>query len=118
MDRVLKFDHDFIGREAVEAEIAAGGPKRKLVMFRVDVDPDAPADVIGDEPVWHGDEVVGWITSGGYAHYSGVSLALGYIPAELATDGTGFEIEIIGRRRPATLQHEPVLDPQGLRMRA
>jgi hypothetical protein len=31
--------------------MAAGGPKRKLVMFRVDVDPDAPADVIGDEPV-------------------------------------------------------------------
>ena len=65
----------------------------------------------------------GWITSGGYAHYSGVSLALGYIPidlvtADLVTADTGFEIEIIGRRRPATLQHEPVLDPQGLRMRA
>ena len=122
MDRVLKFDHDFIGRQAVEAEVAAGGPKRKLVMFEVDVDPERPADVLGDEPVWHrgpnGSEVVGWITSGGYAHYSGVSLALGYIPAELATDGTDFEIEIIGRRRPATLRHEPVLDPQGLRMRA
>jgi len=123
MDRVLKFDHDFIGREAVEAEIAAGGPKRKLVMFKVDVDPDAPADVLGDEPVWHtgpnGSEVVGWITSGGYAHYSSVSLALGYVPAELATEGTeGFEIEIIGRRRPAALQHEPVLDPSGSRMRS
>ncbi len=118
MDRVLKLDHDFIGREAVEAEIAAGGPKRKLVMFTVDVDPEAPADVIGDEPVWHDGEVVGWITSGGYAHYSGVSLALGYIPTELATATSGFEIEIIGRRRPATLQHEPVLDPQGTRMRA
>ncbi|TPW09770.1 MAG: dimethylglycine dehydrogenase, partial [Acidimicrobiaceae bacterium] len=92
----------------------------------VDVDPDAPADVIGDEPVWHvgpeGERVVGWITSGGYAHYSAVSLAMGYIPTELAapTDEAGgrFEIEIIGRRRPAKLQHGPVLDPQGLRMRA
>jgi dimethylglycine dehydrogenase len=119
MDRVLKFDHDFIGREAVEAEMKAGGPKRKLVMFRVDVDPDAPADVIGDEPVFHDGKVVGWITSGGYAHYSGVSLALGYIPSELATDGTtGFEIEIIGKMRPASLQIEPVLDPSGSRMRA
>jgi dimethylglycine dehydrogenase len=117
MDRVLKFDHDFIGRQAVEAEIAAGGPKRKLVMFTVDVDPEAPADVLGDEPVWHDDQVVGWITSGGYAHYSGVSLALGYVPTELAEATTGFEIEIIGKRRPAALQHEPVLDPQGLRMR-
>ena len=33
--------------------IAAGGPKRELVMFEVDADPDDPADVIGDEPVWH-----------------------------------------------------------------
>ena len=50
MDRYLKFDHEFIGREAVEAE-QARGPKRRLVMFEVDVDEDEPADVIGDEPV-------------------------------------------------------------------
>jgi len=118
MERSLKFDHEFIGRSAVETEMKTG-PARKLVMFQVDVDPSAPADVIGDEPVWHEGKVVGWITSGGYAHYSGVSLALGYIPAELAKDGTtGFEIEIIGQRRPAKLQPEPVLDPSGSRMRA
>jgi dimethylglycine dehydrogenase len=118
MDRVLKFDHEFIGRAAVEAEIAAGGPQRKLVMFEVNVDPAEPADVLGDEPVWHNGEVVGWITSGGFAHYSGVSLALGYIPAALIAEDAGFEIEIIGRRRPASLRHEPVLDPAGERMRA
>jgi dimethylglycine dehydrogenase len=118
MDRAMKFDHDFIGRAAVEAEMKTG-PARKLVMFKVDVDKDRPADVIGDEPVFHNGEVVGWITSGGYAHYSGVSLAMGYIPAELANDKTtGFEIEIIGNMRPATLQLEPVLDPSGSRMRA
>ncbi|MFM8266962.1 MAG: glycine cleavage T C-terminal barrel domain-containing protein, partial [Ilumatobacteraceae bacterium] len=118
MDRVLKFDHDFIGRAAVEAEMAAGGPSRRLVTFDVDVDPAAPADVIGDEPVWHDGKVVGWVTSGGYAHYSARSLALGYIPSELASADSGFEIEIIGRRRPARILHEPVLDPAGLRMRA
>jgi dimethylglycine dehydrogenase len=119
MDRYLKFDHEFIGRQAVEAELAAGGPKRKLVMFEVDVDPDVPADVIGDEPVWHNDVVVGWITSGGYAHYSGLSLAWGYIPTELAARvDDEFEIEIIGVRRPAKIQVAPALDPEGLRMRA
>jgi len=118
MERAMKFDHDFIGRAAVEAEMKTG-PARKLVMFRVDVDKDKPADVLGDEPVFHNGEVVGWITSGGYAHYSGVSLALGYIPAALAVEGTtGFEIEIIGNMRPAHLQLEPVLDPSGSRMRA
>ena len=118
MERAMKFDHEFIGRAAVEAEMKTG-PARKLVMFTVDVDKERPADVIGDEPVFHGGKVVGWITSGGYAHYSGVSLAMGYIPAELAKPGTtGFEIEIIGNMRPASLQLEPVLDPSGSRMRA
>ena len=118
MERAMKFDHEFIGRAAVEAEMKTG-PARKLVMFTVDVDNDRPADVIGDEPVFHDGKVVGWITSGGYAHYSGVSLAMGYIPAELAKPGTtGFEIEIIGKMRPASLQLEPVLDPSGSRMRA
>lgn len=118
MERAMKFDHEFTGRAAVEAEMKTG-PARKLVMFKVDVDKTRPADVIGDEPVFHDGKVVGWITSGGYAHYSGVSLAMGYIPAELAKAGTtGFEIEIIGKMQPATLQLEPVLDPSGSRMRA
>ena len=122
MDRYLKFDHDFVGRDAVEAEQANGGPKRKLVMFEVDVDEDEPADVIGDEPVWHlggdgDDRVVGWITSGGYAHYARLSLAWGYVPTELADGSQDFEIEIIGKRRPARIQKEPAVDPAGLRMR-
>jgi dimethylglycine dehydrogenase len=114
----IKLDHDFIGRAAHEAELLTG-PQRRLVTFIVEPDPDEPADVIGDEPVWHDGAVVGWITSGGYAHYSKASVAMGYIPAHLATPEAGdFEIEIIGRRRPARLQMEPILDPAGSRMRA
>ncbi len=120
----IKLDHDFIGRAAHEAELAKG-PDRRLVTFVVDVAPgDDAADVIGDEPVWHTDKdgnasVVGWITSGGYAHFVEKSVALGYIPATLAAKGTdGFEIEIIGERRPARLQHEPLFDPSGSRMRS
>jgi len=113
----IKLDHDFIGRSAHEAELKTG-PKRRLVTMVVEPDPDDPADVIGDEPIWHDGAVVGWVTSGGYAHYSKVSIALGYIPTELAVAGAGpFEIEIIGNRRPARLQLEPVFDPAGTRMR-
>jgi dimethylglycine dehydrogenase len=119
IERYLRLDHDFIGRAAHEAELAAGGPQRKLVMLVVEPDPDDPADVIGDEPIWHDDQVVGWVTSGGYGHSAGASLALGYVPTALAAgtaDGT-FEIEIIGRRRPARVQPRPIVDPDGLRMR-
>jgi dimethylglycine dehydrogenase len=121
--RYIKLDHDFIGRAAHEAEMVAGGPSRRLVAMVVEPDPDAPADVIGDEPIWHDGGVVGWVTSGGYGHHVGKSIALGYVPAALATPGGAdaasgrFEIEIIGRRRPARLQPEPLFDPQGLRMR-
>ena len=73
--------------------------------------PDAQRD--GD---W---QVVGWITSGGYGHRVGASMAQGYIPAELAEtaeDGL-FEIEVLGIRRKARLAIEPPFDPSGARMR-
>ena len=83
LGRYVRLDHEFIGRAAYEQQVAAG-PERRLVAFVVEPDPDDPADVIGDEPVWHGDEVVGWITSGGYGHHVGQSIALGYVPTALA----------------------------------
>jgi dimethylglycine dehydrogenase len=114
----IKLDHDFIGRAAHEAELARG-PARRLVTFIVEPDPDEPADATGDEPIWHDGTVVGWVTSGGYAHHSAASVALGYVPAELATEEAAgnFEIEIIGRRRPAWLQPAPLFDSEGRRMR-
>ncbi len=119
----VKLDHEFIGRAAYEAELAKG-PERRLVTFVVETgEGDAAADVIGDEPVWHTDadgkeSVVGWITSGGYAHHSKVSIALGYVPTALAAPGTeGFDIEILGIRRKAHLQSQAVFDPTGSRMR-
>jgi dimethylglycine dehydrogenase len=105
---------DFVGRDAVLRE-RASGPARQLVTFVVDA---SDADAIGDEPVWHDGEVVGWITSGGYGHCIGKSIALGYVPAALATVVSGFELEILGERRAAALASEPLFDPQGERMRS
>ncbi|NMG38798.1 FAD-dependent oxidoreductase [Chelativorans sp. ZYF759] len=64
--------------------------------------------------------VIGWVTSGGYAHWVQKSMAQGYVPAELATDESQglFEIEILGQRRPARINVEPPFDPSGERMRA
>jgi dimethylglycine dehydrogenase len=62
-------------------------------------------------------KVVGWVTSGGYGHCVGQSLAQGYIPTSLLRPDLTLEIEILGERRPARLQDEPPFDPQGARMR-
>ena len=64
--------------------------------------------------------VVGWITSGGYAHHVGKSMAQGYVPAALAENENAgmFEIEILGQRRPARINVEPPFDPSGEKMRA
>src|SRR6266849_2946099 len=104
---------DFIGRDAALKEKESGG-KRRLVTLVVDA---VTADVIGDEPVWHDGKVQGWVTSGGYAHHVGKSIALAYVPAELARANRGFEIEILGERRAATIAAEPLFDPRGERMR-
>ncbi|HTS23675.1 MAG TPA: FAD-dependent oxidoreductase [Casimicrobiaceae bacterium] len=104
---------DFVGRDAVLRD-RGEGPARRLVTFTVDA---GDADANGDEPVWHDDEVVGWITSGGYGHCVGKSIALGYVPAALASASGGFEIEILGERRRATIARQPLYDPAGERMR-
>ena len=109
--------NDFIGRDAALRERDAP-PGRRLCTFVVDAH---DADPWGDEPIFAGDDVVGFVTSGGYAHYSGKSIALGFVPVETiaggAAPGTRFAIEILGERRPARLVRAPVLDPAGERMR-
>ena len=114
LDRFVAIDKgDFIGRDAVVRD-RQQSPKRCLVTLVVDA---ADGDAIGDEPVWHDGKVVGWITSGGYGHCVGKSLAMGYVPAALAVDGAAFEVEILGERRHASLKQQALYDPQGERMR-
>ncbi|HYM99159.1 MAG TPA: glycine cleavage T C-terminal barrel domain-containing protein, partial [Aestuariivirgaceae bacterium] len=105
--------NDFVGRNAALKEKETGG-RLRLTAFTVDT---KDVDVIGDEPIYHDGKVLGWVTSGGYAHYAGKSVALGYVPKEVAAADNGFEIEIIGKRYPAWPQRQPLFDPTGERMR-
>jgi dimethylglycine dehydrogenase len=115
LGRFVRLDKgDFIGRDAAAAEAKAGGARR-LRLFSVAA---ADADAMGDEPIWHGGKVIGWVTSGGYGHTVKQSLALGYIEAALGGRRDGFEIEILGERRAARMLESPPVDPEGKRMRA
>ena len=114
LDRFIAWQKKaFIGRDAVMAERDAP-PGRRLTSFIVDAD---EADVVAWEPIFDGDAVIGFVTSGGYAHYSRKSVALGLIPRERVAEGAEFDIEILGDRRRATVQTTPLVDADGARMR-
>ena len=104
---------DFIGKEIARKEKEEGGNLR-LRTFVVDA---KDADVIGDEPIWHEGEVKGWVTSGGFAHGSGVSMAMGYVPRKIADQTSGWEIEILNERCSCKLQPKPLFDPEAKIMR-
>jgi dimethylglycine dehydrogenase len=115
LDRFVAYDKaaDFTGKAAAAAEKASGG-RLRLRAFVMDAD---DADVIGDEAIWHGGKVVGWVTSGGYAHNARKSVAVGYVPKEVAEEADGFEIELLGKRHAARLQPGALFDADLKRMR-
>ena len=114
LDRFISFKkNDFIGREAAIKERDTP-PTRHLTTLIVDAD---DADVTGYEPIFDGQDVVGFCTSGGYAHYSQKSVAIGFLPVDRITDGAEFEIEILGVRRKAVVRQAPLFDADASRMR-
>lgn len=105
---------EFAGRAAALAE-KEKGPAKRFVTFVVEAE---HADVIGYEVVLKAGEPVGHVTSGGYGHWLGKSLACGYVPADLARDGETFHIDILGRECAARITARPLHDPDGLRLRS
>ncbi len=115
LDRFIswKKNVDFIGRAPAEAERATP-PARQLVAFDVEAE---DADVQGYEPIWLDGAVVGFCTSGGYSHFTGTSVAMGFVPRGRIAEGLKVEIEILGQMRPARLITAALFDPDGDRMR-
>ena len=115
LDRFIRWNKpaDWIGRAAASAEKAAG-PKRKLASFIIEAD---DADVVAWEPIWLDGAVVGFCTSGGFSHSTGLSVAQGFLPADRIADGLPVEIEILGIKRSARVHLAPLFDADGDRMR-
>lgn len=115
LDGFVKFDKgDFIGRGALEAQLHRG-VRTRLVTLVVEA---GDADACGEECIWNGDAVVGRVTSGGWGHRVGRSLALGYVAARWSRPGTRIAVEILDERRPATVVATPCYDPENRRLRA
>jgi dimethylglycine dehydrogenase len=114
LDRFVDYAKpDFVGREAALAD-RENLPDRRLAHFIVDA---ADADVVAWEPIWKDGAVVGYVTSGGYAHYAEKSVAFGFVPTGMIAEGAEFQIEILGDLHKATLFSEPLFDSKAERMR-
>ena len=116
LDRFVALDKDadFVGKAAAIAAKAEGGGPMRLRTFTVEA---TDADPLGDEPISLNGEVRGWVTSGGCAHASNVSVAMGYVPAEIADVEEGWAVELLGERLGARLQRAPLFDANGGAMR-
>lgn len=114
LSRFIKLDkaEDFPGKAALGSE----PPSKKFATLIVTAgDQDAPYMAT----VWHGDTVVGEVTSGGWGHRINASIALCMLGTECAVAGTKLEIEIYGQRYPAEVQpNGPLYDPKNERIRA
>ena len=93
---------DFVGRDALAAQKAAGVPRR-LVGFTV-AERAIPRH---GHPVLVGGEAAGEVTSGTMSPSLGVAVGMCYVPAASAAEGTAVEIDVRGRRVPATVAKPP-----------
>ncbi len=115
MDRWIAWDKkDFIGRDAAMAERDQGGPAKVLVTLEIDAD---DADASGYEPVWSGDDLVGFVTSGGYGHTVQKSLAMALVNVDQASEGQALMVHVVGKERAARVIAASPYDPSGAAMR-
>jgi aminomethyltransferase len=94
---------DFVGREAIAAQKAAGVP-RKLVGFTI-AERAIPRH---GYPVFAPDgSSSGAVCSGTMSPSLGIAIGTCYLPTAFAAEGTVFEIDVRGKRVPATVVKPP-----------
>jgi aminomethyltransferase len=94
----------FNGSTALETQLR-GGVTRKLVGLMM---PEKTPPPRPHYPVLHDGVVLGETTSGSLSPTLGRGIAMAYVPAACAEPGTQLEIEVRGRRFPATVVKRPM----------
>ena len=114
LDMFIDWKKDFIGKAAALKE-REEGPAKKLVTLIVETN---DIDVSNDEAILLNGEAIGYVSSGGYAHQTAKSIAMGYVPTIHACGGKLLQVEINGALYDAEVQSQPLYDAGGQRMRA
>lgn len=118
---VVNFDKDdFIGKAALVKQRESGPLKQRLVQFLLQ---DPEPLLMGNEPIFCGNDCVGYMRSGAFGFTLGASVGLGRIELNEAITGDRlrelqFEVEINDRRVAASASLAPFYDPKSERIRA
>ena len=105
----------FIGLEALN-KWREKGFDNKLVTLEVHNTEDA--DVLGNNPIYQDDKVVGRATGGEYGFRLDKSIALAMVKPDVATVGEKLKVDILGKMYDATVLDESPYDPKNNLLRA
>jgi aminomethyltransferase len=94
----VREDTGFVGADAVRA-VRDAGPAERLVAFALDAGIARQGNAIAGG---------GEVTSGTMSPSLGIGIGMGYVPAELAAEGTRLEIDVRGKMREAVVRAKPL----------
>ncbi|WFE88937.1 glycine cleavage system aminomethyltransferase GcvT [Roseibium porphyridii] len=103
MQKRRREEGGFPGAARIQAELRDGSDR---VRVGLRLDGKAPARE-GAEIALPGADVIGTVTSGGFAPTVGAPIAMGFVPRAQAETGTQLELIVRGRRLPATVADMP-----------
>ena len=111
LDFFIDWNKDFIGKESAKKD------KSKLKLTPLIIETD-DIDVTNNEAVVKNGKSIGYITSGGFAHYVNKSIAYSYLYEEILKSNEKFQVEINGNFYNCSIIKEALYDPTGERMRS
>ena len=111
LDTFINWDKEFIGKKFAKDD----NSRNKLKPIIVETN---EIDVTYNEAVLKNDKAVGYVTSGGFAHFVNKSIAFSYLDTNELNSGKGIQVEINGDLFNCSIIKEPLYDPSGQKMRS
>ena len=111
LDVFIDWDKEFIGKESAQKENSSN----KLIPFIVETN---DIDVTNNEAVMNGDQSIGYVTSGGFAHFVNKSVAFTFVDQKNIKSENKIQVEINGDLFNCSIIKEPLYDPSGQKMRS
>ncbi|MEX0300567.1 MAG: glycine cleavage system aminomethyltransferase GcvT [Kordiimonas sp.] len=97
---------DFIGSDRILRELADGASKKLVGILPGGRAPAREGAEVADMD----GNIIGVVTSGGFGPTMGAPVAMGYVPAEFAADGTDIQLIVRGKALPAKVAKTPFVE--------